>query len=93
MNLFLLGAESKYALTTVKKGFIISLGCKAKKPTFIHLFAPLIFGLTNGQTQSINIQNNKLIKQIFKMLFLDSIDRKIIINKPIQAKHKCRIVK
>ena len=32
----------KYALQTIKKGFIISDGCRAKKPKFIHLCEPFV---------------------------------------------------
>ena len=93
MNLLFFIAESRYAFTTIKKGFISSLGCKAKKPIFIHLFAPLIFEPIIGQTHSIRRQHNKPIKHIFKILFLESIDIKIIIKMPIKLKHKCLVVK
>ncbi len=36
--------DIKIPLRKIKKGFIISLGCKEINPKFIHLFEPLISG-------------------------------------------------
>lgn len=88
----LLNLDKIWEIIIIKKGLIISEGCKEKPNNLIHLFAPLFSEATNNTT--IN-NKNKIIKQIYEIFIILSsfnVEQNNIINKPINEKIRFLII-
>ena len=78
----------KYALQTIKKGFIISDGCRAKKPKFIHLCEPFVEPPIKKKKKRKHRQQKYPKNEKLKIASLESIEQKSIKKIPTIQKNK-----